>query len=282
MKITLDLLTTTGVAAFVVLLGRYIVARVKVFRDFCIPAAVVSGLLVSILMCLLKVYGGISVVWTGQLTGWSMNLFFTAVGIGFTAELLRKGGKLCVQIAIASVILITLQNIVGVAIAKMTGVNPLIGIACGSAAMYGGVGTAGAFGPIFERLGCDGATVIGVAAGTFGMVVASLFGGPTARYLIKTHHLQPLPEDQENVEVTNTKEVHPLDTKKVSTAFFMLLLIAGLGVPVYKVLKLIPQVEMPYFVGCLFSGVICRNVMEALKIEIPEKEISVLEHIGQL
>ena len=59
------------------------------------------------------------------------------------------------------------------------------------------------------------------------MVVASLFGGPTARYLIKTHHLQPLPEDQENVEVTNTKEVHPLDTKKVSTAFFMLLLIAG-------------------------------------------------------
>ena len=279
MKITLDLLTTTGVAAFVVLLGRYIVARVKVFRDFCIPAAVVSGLLVSILMCLLKVYGGISVVWTGQLTGWSMNLFFTAVGIGFTAELLRKGGKLCVQIAIASVILITLQNIVGVAIAKMTGVNPLIGIACGSAAMYGGVGTAGAFGPIFERLGCDGATIIGVAAGTFGMVVASLFGGPTARYLIKTHHLQPLPEDQENVEITNTKEVHPLDTKKVSTAFFMLLLIAGLGVPVYKVLKLIPQVEMPYFVGCLFSGVICRNVMEALKIEIPEKEISVLEHI---
>ena len=279
MKITLDLLTTTGVAAFVVLLGRYIVARVKVFRDFCIPAAVVSKLLVSILMCLLKVYGGISVVWTGQLTGWSMNLFFTAVGIGFTAELLRKGGKLCVQIAIASVILITLQNIVGVAIAKMTGVNPLIGIACGSAAMYGGVGTAGAFGPIFERLGCDGATVIGVAAGTFGMVVASLFGGPTARYLIKTHHLQPLPEDQENVEITNTKEVHPLDTKKVSTAFFMLLLIAGLGVPVYKVLKLIPQVEMPYFVGCLFSGVICRNVMEALKIEIPEKEISVLEHI---
>ena len=100
----------------------------------------------GILMCLLKVYGGISVVWTGQLTGWSMNLFFTAVGIGFTAELLRKGGKLCVQIAIASVILITLQNIVGVAIAKMTGVNPLIGIACGSAAMYGGVGTAGAFG----------------------------------------------------------------------------------------------------------------------------------------
>ena len=52
----------------------------------------------------------------------------------------------------------------------------------------------------------------------------------------------------------------------------MLLLIAGLGVPVYKVLKLIPQVEMPYFVGCLFSGVICRNVMEALKIEIPEKK----------
>lgn len=55
MKVTIDLIMTTGIAALVVLLGNYIVARVKIFRDFCIPAPVVSGLLVSFVLCFLKV-----------------------------------------------------------------------------------------------------------------------------------------------------------------------------------------------------------------------------------
>ena len=104
MKITLDLLSTTGVAAFVVLLGNWLVARIKLLRDFCIPAPAVSGLLVSIILCILKVNGILTVLWSKQLMGWSMNLFFTAVGLGFHGpNFLRQGGRLCINMAIAPV-----------------------------------------------------------------------------------------------------------------------------------------------------------------------------------
>lgn len=278
MKITLDLMTTTGIAALVVFLGNYIISRVKLLRDFCIPAPVVSGLLVSLVLCILKITGVLSVVWTKPLQGWSMNLFFTAVGLGFTATLLRKGGRLCLYMAVASCLLITLQNIVGVGLAKLMGAHPLVGVACGSAAMYGGVGTAAAFGPSFEKLGCTGATVIGVAAGTFGMVVASLFGGPAARFLIRHYHLKPLPEDAPQA-VQEGKAITRLDMKRLMNAFFLLLLTGGIGVPVSLLLKQIPYIEMPYFVGCLFAGVIVRNIMEALHQDLYEAEMNVMEHI---
>lgn len=122
MKVTIDLIMTTGIAALVVLLGNYIVARVKIFRDFCIPAPVVSGLLVSFVLCFLKVNNILDIKWTATLGNWSMNVFLTTVGLGFTADLLKKGGKLCLKISIITVLLITLQDIVGVFFAKLGGV----------------------------------------------------------------------------------------------------------------------------------------------------------------
>lgn len=221
MNITIDLVITTGIAALVVLLGNFIVVRVKLFRDFCIPAPVVSGLLVSIILCILKVNHILSVKWTATLGGWSMNLFLTAVGFGFTADLIKKGGKLCAKISIITVILITLQDIVGVFLAKIAGVHPLIGLSCGSLAMYGGVGTAAAFGPIFEKLGCDGATAIGVAAGTFGMVVASLCGGPVARFLIRRDGLKPGLEDAAPADNNDKKNGTSLKCKKNVQCIFL-------------------------------------------------------------
>lgn len=278
MKVTIDLIMTTGIAALVVLLGNYIVARVKIFRDFCIPAPVVSGLLVSFVLCFLKVNNILDIKWTATLGNWSMNVFLTTVGLGFTADLLKKGGKLCLKISIITVLLITLQDIVGVFFATLGGVHPLIGLSCGSLAMYGGVGTAAAFGPIFEKLGCDGATVIGVAAGTFGMVVASLCGGPAARYLIHKYHLKPGPEDAAPVLEEDKKGVHALDSKRMANAFFLLLMTSGIGGPIYLLLKQIPNVEVPYFLGCIFAGIIVRNVMESMHMDCYVDEMNVISH----
>ena len=66
-----------------------------------------------------------------------MYMFLTAVGFGFTSDLLKKGGKLCG--ALTAVIVITLQDVVGVVLAKAMSVHPLIGLSCGSLAMYGGI-----------------------------------------------------------------------------------------------------------------------------------------------
>lgn len=51
-------------------------------------------------------------------------------GYGFSAKLLKNaGGKLCVKIALAACLLITMQDVLGVVVAKFIGMHPLLGLA---------------------------------------------------------------------------------------------------------------------------------------------------------
>ena len=76
--------------------------------------------------------------------------------------------------------LITLQDVVGYLVGSAIGLHPLLALQCSSSAMSGGVGTASAFGPIFENMGAPDATTVGVAAGTMGNIMGSLIGGPAS------------------------------------------------------------------------------------------------------
>ena len=125
------------------------------------------------------------------------NLFFLCVGFGFSAKMLKHaGGKLCILIAFAACLLITCQDLLGYALSQLIGMHPLLALQCSSAAMSGGVGTASAFGPIFEEWGAPDATVVGVAAGTMGNIMGSLIGGPVAAFLIAKHGLKSDPNDK--------------------------------------------------------------------------------------
>ena len=98
------------------------------------------------------------------------NIFFMCVGFGFSWKLIRHaGGKLCIMIAVAACLLITLQDVLGVLVGNLIGMDPYLALQCSSASMSGGVGTASAFGPIFIDWGApESATTVGVTAGTLG------------------------------------------------------------------------------------------------------------------
>ena len=57
MTLTMDLLATTGVGCIMVFLGRAIVRRVKPFQDWGLPAPVIGGLLVALILSILKANG---------------------------------------------------------------------------------------------------------------------------------------------------------------------------------------------------------------------------------
>ena len=274
-----EYLCTLGFAAIVIFCGRAIVARSAALRKYAIPAPVVSGIIFSIIISIIKASGTLSITFDASLMkDLTQNIFFLCVGFGFSAKMLRHaGGKLCVMIALAACILITCQNILGIAIAQVIGMNPLLALQCSSASMSGGVGTASAFGPIFEEWGAANATSVGVAAGTLGNVMGSLIGGPVAAFLIAKHGLKSDPNDKPEAQATG--KVIELNNTNMIMMFAMTLLIAALGMPIYCLLDNIPMIEMPKFIGCLFAGAIARNVMEAAGIKFYVPEVEAIEHM---
>ena len=274
-----EYLTSLGFAAIVIFLGRSIVAHSAALRKFAIPAPVVSGLLFSVVVALLKGGGIIALSFeTNIVKDLCQNLFFMCVGFGFSFKMLKKaGGKLCAMIALAACLLITVQDIVGVLVGNLIGLHPLLALQCSSAAMAGGVGTASAFGPIFIEMGApESATTVGVAAGTMGNIMGSLIGGPVAAYLISRHKLKADPNDKPDAA---TGEVPELNNGRMISMFSMCLLLTALGMPLYCILDNIPMIEMPKFIGCLFAGAIVRNVMEAFHIKFYTPEVDAIEHM---
>lgn len=274
-----EYLCTLGFAAVVIFLGRAIVAKSKALQKYAIPAPVVSGIIFSILISCIKGFGIADISFDATvMKDLCQNLFFLCVGFGFSARMLKHaGGKLCVMIAFAACLLITCQDLLGVAIASVIDLHPLLALQCSSASMSGGVGTASAFGPIFEEWGAADATTIGVAAGTLGNIMGSLIGGPVAAFLITRHNLKADPNDRPESAVTG--KVPELNNTNMIKTFALTLLLAALGMPIYCLLDNIPMIEMPKFIGCLFAGAIARNVMEAANIEIHVPEVDAIEHM---
>ncbi len=275
-----EYLTTLGFAALVIFVGRVIVNRAGLLRKFAIPAPVVSGLLFSVAISILKWSGAVALTFdAGLMKDLCQNIFFMCVGFGFSAGMLRRaGGWLCVKIAFAACLLITLQNLLGVFVGGLIDMHPLLALQCSSSAMSGGVGTAAAFGPIFIAMGAPAnATEVGIAAGTMGNIMGSLIGGPVAAFLISRHRLKSDPNDRPDAEALG--QINELNNGRMISMFSMVLLLCALGMPIYFLLDSIPKIEMPKFIGCLFAGAIARNVMEAAHIKFYTPEVDALEHM---
>lgn len=274
-----EYLTTLLFAAIVIFAGQAIVKRSAWLRKYAIPAPVVSGVIFSIIVSVIKGAGVIGFSFdTKIMQDFTQNVFFLCVGFGFSIKMLKRaGGKLCFNIALAACLLITLQDVLGVLLGKAIGLDPLLALQCSSASMAGGVGTASAFGPIYEGWGASGATTVGVAAGTMGNVMGSLVGGPVAAFLIWRYKLKSDPDDKP--DALKNGAANPLDNHNMVRAFAMLLLLAGLGMPIWTLLDSIPLIDMPKFIGCLFAGAIGRNVLEALNVNVYAPEADAIEHM---
>lgn len=274
MVLQFDVMQSCAIAAAVVLIGRAIVKRVKFFQTYCIPGVIVCGLMVSLTLGLLRSNGILEVSWdVAVLKEWFMDIFFTGVGLTASWKLIKKGGaKLCGGIAVTIIGLIFAQNILGILLAVPLGLHPLHGIGLGSLSLMGGVGTSGAIAPLYEELGAENAVVLSVMCATFGMIFASLLGGPVAKALIKKHNLSG---DRERWDATlvDSDTVYILETKKLMGSVALIIISAGLGSYISILAGKVPYIEFPYFIGCMIGGVIVRNVMDYAGMEFREEEV---------
>jgi glutamate:Na+ symporter, ESS family len=197
--VSLDLIQTVALAG-VVLFGGYFIRRViPPLAAYNIPAPVVGGLLVAILLTLNRAYLGYPVKFDTTLQSPLMIAFFTAIGFGASVALLRVGGPAVVIFFVFSTGMAVLQNVIGAGVAMMLGQNPLMGVLAGSVTLTGGPATGLAFAPEFEAAGVPAAATLAVAAAMVGIVSGGILGGPVGTYLVRRSppgRLAPTPLEQ--------------------------------------------------------------------------------------
>lgn len=209
MAIDLNGYYTLILATLVLLLGRFLVKKVKFLSDFNIPEPVAGGLVAAVIVYALNAFFGYSFNFQKELQTAFMLMFFASIGLSADFGRLKAGGTPLFVFTILVSSFIVLQNGVGVAMASLLGLEPLMGLMTGSVTLTGGHGTAGAWGPIFEKeYGVAGATTLGMASATYGLVAGGLIGGPVAKRLVTKLGKKPLetPENQTDVEKLADKQ----------------------------------------------------------------------------
>jgi ESS family glutamate:Na+ symporter len=185
-----NMIQTVALGVVMYYFGVFIRNKVRFFVKLSIPASAIGGLTIAVLAAFLQYNNIIAVYFDAALQEILMIMFFCAVGMNASYKLLINGGLLIAAFWGICALTVMFQNLVGIFAAKFFGVDPLMGIICGSVSMIGGLGTAGTFGSFFEStFGVQGATVVGIACATFGMIAGSALGGPLSEWIIKRHRI---------------------------------------------------------------------------------------------
>jgi len=268
-------ITTIFLAAALLGLGSWLISRISFLKRFCIPAPVVGGLLFAALATFLKTTGTLEISLDTSLQSLFMITFFTTIGLGASFKLVKLGGKLLIIYWLACGFLALMQNVIGVSLASLMGIHPLIGMMAGAVSMEGGHGAAAAFGQTLEDLGISSAMTIGAAAATCGLVAGGLIGGPIVKYLVGKYNLTPDEQETEEIDYENKHE------QITSNSFFSQVIIItfcmAVGTYVGTLFSEATGFVLPGYVGAMFVAVIVRNIMDKVKpAAINMKSISLI------
>lgn len=261
MKIQLDMYQTLAAAVLVLLLGNYLKKKIYFLQKFCIPAPVIGGLIFAIMTCICYVTGIAEFSFDDTLREVCMVFFFTSVGFQANLKVLKSGGKSFIVFLGLVIVLIILQNLTAVGLAKLLNLNPLIGMCTGSIPMVGGHGTAGAFGPVLEDLNIKGATTICTAAATFGLIFGSLIGGPLGKRLIEKHNLLDTIANEDDSLLVEDEKKHERHTNMYADAVFQLILAIGVGT-IFTMLLTKTGLTFPIYIGAMLAAALMRNICE--------------------
>lgn len=273
-KLSLDMYQTLALAVVVLVIGASLKKQIKFLEKFCIPSPVVGGILFAFLSCILYKLNLLEFQFDETLKSICMMVFFTSVGFNANLKILKSGGINLILLLICVCVLILCQNGLAVALANALHVSPLVGLSAGSISMVGGHGTAGAFGPVLEDFGMEGATTLCTAAATFGLVAGSLMGGPLGRKLIVKRDLLKSAKTELKEELKEEQSKYKRSAKRYSTAAFQLAIAMGFGTIISTLLSK-TGMTFPSYIGAMIVAAIMRNICEySSKYEVHMGEIS--------
>lgn len=253
--------------------GVWLKRKLPVLDRLNIPASIVGGLLFALAALAMR-DRYLNIEPDLVLRDILMIAFFTTIGMGASLRLLKQGGiQVGIFFAFSSVIAIA-QNVLGIGVAKVFGLHPLVGILTGSVALTGGPATALAFGQSFESYGLAGAPALGVAAAMFGIVAGGLIGGPTGGSLISKFKLKPAAGRKSDLDRAKAvvyegdpTEIAPSPMADESEAeqdrltSTVIIIAIAMGIGSFITAQLLARgVTLPAYIGAMLAASLLRNI----------------------
>lgn len=262
LTLRLDLVQTLSVAALVYYGGVLFKRFWPALDRLNIPAAVVGGLAFAGLNLIAR-----DSILNIQIETGAQQLFnvafFTTIGMGASITLLKKGGIQVFTFLIMSTVFCFVQNFLGMGIAVLFDVNPLIGVLSGSVTLVGGPATGLAFAPLFEKAGVTGADVLAITAATFGIVCGGITGGPASTWLIKRHGLKHPAHGSTASHPGIEGQDLSIETDREDSSFITNLVVLGITMGVGSILSYYFQSlnwTLPAYIGAMLVASVVRNI----------------------
>jgi ESS family glutamate:Na+ symporter len=261
---------TLAAGALALFVGFQLVDRVPFLRRYNIPAPVVGGLIVAILVLMLRQQNVATISFDTTLQTPLMNAFFTAIGFSASLSLLRAGSGQALVFLVLAAFLAVVQSLIGIFSAVLFDQSPLLGVLIGPAALAGGPATALAFAPQFAAAGVPSAETVAIAAAMSGIVLGGLVGGPIATRLLERNALRASSavasseksdqRDHAMAETTISSAGDEEGSARQSLKALTVILIAmGIGSWLSGVMK-DAGLTLPGYVGAMIVGAMIRNV----------------------
>lgn len=245
----------------VLFVGKRVNNIVRFLKEFSIPEPVTGGLIFSVLIALLYVVTGIEIEFELSARDFLLVYFFTTIGINASLKDLMKGGKPLVILLVITIAYMVVQNLTGISVAAAFGLAAPVGLLGGSVSLIGGHGTAIAWAPrIATDYGVVNAMEVGIACATFGLILASIMGGPIAKLLINRYKLQPTVEEPLDVGFSDTDQGGRISHLDFLDAILAIHVCAILGFLLNDQLESM-GLQLPLFVTCLFAGILMTNLV---------------------
>ena len=250
------------IAIILLFIGKFILSRSEFLKRYSLPEPVIGGFICTSIVAGIYYLFGKEVQFSLESRDILLLYFFAGIGLKADIESLLKGGRPLLVLLLLASVYIVLQNIVGISVATLFGLDPKSGLMSGSISLIGGVGTTVAWAPVFvDKLDISNAMELGVASNTLGLISACVIGGPIATYLMKKHQLYNH-NQAESLDIGTAHNQH----KHITVDYFGVLrawlwlnvsLISGYFI---NVLLESAGVMLPMFVSCLMAGIVWGNV----------------------
>ncbi|MBG6144558.1 ESS family glutamate:Na+ symporter [Labrenzia sp. EL_13] len=262
--IVIDSFAAFTLGIIVYFLGAKLTKRFSLLSSYSIPEPVSGGLAAAFCALVIVVATGRTIEYDLSVRDFLLVYFFTTVGLNARVSDLARGGPILAVMLALTLVFMLVQNGVGAAGALLFGMPSQSGVLLGTASLIGGHGTAIAWGPtIASQYGVAGAAELGIASATVGLILASILGGPIAKYLITKNGLtasdgEDADEPHEAAATDETRSA--INHVEIMRCILWIHVAIVIGYSAHESL-LAAGLKLPLFVPCLISGIVLSNVV---------------------